>query len=183
MIAGGESSTHQLDDGAREVVLAEYKALRDEILKKMDHRATFRVSALTLGLAAIGIGIERKSGVLLLLAPVAVVLLNNMASFHSMQIARTANYVRDVIEPKLTRQYPDSIGWHKFVGDRATRFRETLLSFHLSNLIFVFAPSLVSIALGWAYLGSLILTIALTLLDVSLLGLFCWNYFHLRLVL
>jgi hypothetical protein len=57
------------DDVAREILLAEYKALRDEIIKKMDHRATFRISALTLTVAAIAAGVQFRNNMLLLLVP------------------------------------------------------------------------------------------------------------------
>lgn len=88
---------------SREIILAEYKALRDEIIKKMDHRTTFRISALTLTLAAIGVGAERKSDVVLLV-PIVAVLFNFVAIYHSIQIGRAADYIRDKIEPKLIAQ-------------------------------------------------------------------------------
>jgi hypothetical protein len=106
------------DDVAREILLTEYKALRDEIIKKMDHRATFRISALTLTLGAIGVGAERKSDVLLLLVPVVAVLFNVVAVFYSLQVARAADYIRDNIEPKLQAQAPGSVGRHTMTGDR-----------------------------------------------------------------
>lgn len=100
---GGPVTDHR-DPVAREIILAEYKALRDEIIKKMDHRTTFRISALTLTLAAIGVGVERKSDVVLLLVPIVAVLFNFVAIYHSIQIGRAADYIRDKIEPKLIAQ-------------------------------------------------------------------------------
>jgi hypothetical protein len=169
------------DAAEREILLTEYKALRDEILKKMDHRATFRVSALTLTVAAIGVGAERKSGLLLLLAPIVITLFSNLAIYHSVQIARAANYIRDVIEPKLDRQAPGSIGWHHFTSDRSSQFRQTFLSHHVPNLMIVIVPTTVAVALGWSYPDSVLLSTIVTVVDSVLVGVFLWNYYRHRL--
>jgi hypothetical protein len=63
-----------VDGAEREIVLAEYRALRDEIGRIAGQRAVFRVVAFTLTSVAIGVGVERVSAVLLLLAPIAVLL-------------------------------------------------------------------------------------------------------------
>jgi len=94
------------DEVAREILIAEYKALRDEIIKKMDHRATFRISALTITVAAMAAGVQFENNLLLLLVPIVAVLFSNVAVFYSVQIGRAADYIRDHIEPKLDEQLP-----------------------------------------------------------------------------
>lgn len=46
----------------REILLTEYKCLRDEVCKKMDHRVSLIVSSVTTSVVALGVGVERGSG-------------------------------------------------------------------------------------------------------------------------
>ncbi|RSM50851.1 hypothetical protein DMA12_01540 [Amycolatopsis balhimycina DSM 5908] len=168
------------DAMVRDIVLVEYKALRDEIAKKMDHRVTFRISALTLTLAATAVGVERKSGVLLLLAPIVSIMFSNIATYISSQIDRIVGYLREVVEPKLNHLAPDSACWHTFEGSRSSRFKQTFMPYHIPMLVLVVVPTFVAIGLGWTYANSVPISIIITVADVALFALFMWNYFRLE---
>ncbi|MCR3753726.1 hypothetical protein LX88_007735 [Lentzea californiensis] len=158
-----------------DILLAEYKALRDEIIKKMDHRTTLRVSATTLSLAAVGVGVERRSSAILLLVPVIVALLANMANFQTVQIGRLSRYIEE-IEGKLVGLHPGVIGWHTRSTDRKLRFRQIFVVYHLPNLTIVLAPAFLAMTLGWIYSDSLKISVILTCFDTVVLGLFLWNF-------
>lgn len=66
-----------------EVLLAEYRALREEIVKKMDHRTSMVVCSVTVSSAVLGFGIERQSGPLMLVAPLVSLLLGIIILFHN----------------------------------------------------------------------------------------------------
>jgi hypothetical protein len=165
---------------AREILLVEYKALREEISKRMDHRVTFRISALTLTLAAIAVGIERKSGVLLLLAPTVSIMFSNIATYISLQIDQVSGYLREVVEPKLNDLAPGSAGWHTFEGSRSSRYKITFMPYHAPVLILAIVPTFVAVGLGWTYTESLPVSTLITVMDAVLFALFLWNYFKLE---
>ncbi|MEV6236646.1 hypothetical protein [Lentzea sp. NPDC051838] len=180
-VNNADGTANDPDDAMmREILLVEYKALRDEISKRMDHRVTFRISALTLTLAAIAVGVERKSGVLLLLAPIVSILFSNIATYVSLQIDRISGHLRSAVEPKLNRLAPDSASWHAFEGDRRSRFRQTFMPYHLPMLILVVVPTSVAVGLGWTYSNSLLTSILITAVDAALFVLFLWNYYRLE---
>ncbi len=161
---------------AREILLVEYKALRDEIAKRMDHRVTFRISALTLTLAATAVGVERKSGILLLLAPTVSIMFSTIATYISVQIERISGYLREVVEPKLNHLAAGSAGWHAFEGSRSSRFRQTFMPYHVPMFVLVVVPTFVAVGLGWTYTTSVPISTLLTVVDAVLFTLFMWNY-------
>lgn len=171
----GETST---DNMRREILIAEYKALREEMVKRMDHRVTFRVSALALTLTATAVGVERRSGVLLLLAPIVTILLSNIATYISLRIDRIAGYIRSNIEPELNRLASRSAGWHRFDGDRPSQFRRMLVQYHVPILLLVLVPTVVAVGLGWVYEDSVSTSALITAIDVALLAMFAWNYYR-----
>jgi uncharacterized membrane protein len=75
-----------------EVLLAEYKTLRDEILKKMDHRTSLVVCSVTVSSAVLGFGIERKSAPLLLVSPLVSLLIGILILFHNVQIGEASEF-------------------------------------------------------------------------------------------
>jgi len=170
------SSLHEIDDHSREIMLAEYKALRDEILKKMDHRTTYRLATLTLSMATMGIGIQLRSALLLLLVPMITILLGNLTIFQTMQVSRLATYVRDHIEKRLNVQCPGSMGWHLSNEDRPARLRDSLIVSYIPNAAIPLVPSTVSIGLAWTYDGSLWVKLSIMLVDIALIGYFLLIY-------
>lgn len=170
------SSSQPIDDESREIVLAEYKAMRDEILKKMDHRTTYRLATLTLSMATMGIGIQLRSALLLLLVPMITILLGNLTIFQTMQISRLATYVREHIEKRLNSQHPGSMGWHLSNEDRPARLRESLIVSYIPNAAIPLVPSLVSIGLAWTHNGSIWVKVSVMAVDMTLIGYFLVIY-------
>jgi hypothetical protein len=106
-----------------------------------------------------------------------------VAVFYSLQVARAADYIRDNIEPKLQAQAPGSVGWHTMTGDRTAMIRRTQLVHYWPFLLVVLIPSFLAIALGWRYSSAAGISIAFTVIDIVLLGLFFWIYHSNRRVL
>lgn len=154
---------------AVDISLAEYKSLRDEILKKMDNRTALIVSSITVSSAIIGFGVERMSGPLLLVAPLVSVLLGLLVVHHNLQIGELSMYVRDEIETGLAKRYPASIGWHGGRTKFRVQFRHRVLSYHLPLILITVAPAMVSFALAWPHRDPLALTIPLGATSLLLL--------------
>jgi len=169
-----------ISDEAREIILTEYKALRDEILKKMDHRTTYRLATLTLSLATMGVGVQLRSAPLLLLVPMLTILLGNLSIFQTMQISRLATYVRENIEKRLNVQHPGSMGWHLSHEDRPMRLRESLIVSYIPNAAIPLVPSLIAIGLAWVYSENVWLTLSLSIIDSGLISYFLMNYVRNR---
>lgn len=170
-----------MDEAARDVMLAEYKSLRDEILKKMDHRTTYRLATLTLSVGATGVGIQLKSPLLLLLVPIITLLLGNLTAFQTIQVSRLSTYVREHIERPLRNDFPDAMGWHHSNANRQMRLRESLAVSYIPNAAIPIVPSLVALGLAWTYDGALLGKIFLTCVDVGLLTYFLSLYIQRRL--
>ncbi|MDX3588248.1 hypothetical protein [Streptomyces europaeiscabiei] len=170
------ATPNPIDEVSREIILSEYNSLRDEILKKMDHRTTYRLATLTLSLTAMGIGIQLRSSALLLIVPMIAMLLGNLSSFQTMQISRLATYIRENIEKPLNGQYGASMGWHISHEDRPARLRESLLVSYIPNVAIPLTPSLVSMVFAWSYSNSLWVTIFLFCIDLALIAYFLSIY-------
>ena len=162
-------------------MLAEYRALRDEILKKMDHRTTYRLATLTLSVGATGVGVQLKSPLLLLLVPMITLLLGNLTAFQTIQVSRLSTYVREQIEKPLRNEFPDSMGWHHSNGNRTARLRESLAVSYIPNAAIPIVPSLVAAGLAWTYGDNLPGKVFLTCVDAVLLIYFLYLYIQKRL--
>ncbi|MGV9679221.1 hypothetical protein ACWDSJ_28400 [Nocardia sp. NPDC003482] len=165
-----------IDDETREIILAEYKTLRDEIMKKMDHRTTYRLATLTLSMATMGVGIQLRNALLLLLVPMVTIILGNLTIFQTMQISRMSGYIRDDIEKRLNAQYANPLGWHLSNEDRPKRLRESLIVSYIPNAAIPLIPSVVAIGLSWTLTGSAWARAAITVIDLALIAYFLFIY-------
>ncbi|WP_394613677.1 hypothetical protein JNUCC0626_27655 [Lentzea sp. JNUCC 0626] len=146
---------------AADVLLAEYKSLRDEILKKMDHRTSLVVCSVTVSSAVLGFGIDRKSGALLLVSPLVSLLLGTLILFHNVQIAEISRYLRRRFEGPLAERIDGFVGWHVNKREPEYRFARRLLPYQLSLALIAIAPAVVAIPLAavntnwvtWVVLG------------------------------
>lgn len=152
-----------------DIALAEYKSLRDEILKKMDNRTAMIVSSVTVSSAIIGFGVERGSGPLLLIAPLVSMLLGLLVAHHNMQIGELSLYIRDSIEKPLSAQFPGTIGWHGGRVVFAVEFKDRLPSYHLPLILIAVAPTIITFPLAWTNRHPLSLTIPLAIACILLL--------------
>jgi hypothetical protein len=157
-------------------MLTEYKSLRDECLKRMDHRVTLLVSSITVSSAIVGLGVERNSGTLLLVAPTVAVLFGLLVLYHTKVIADVARYLVAYIELPLDKQYPGTFGWHTRPPWRTTRFREIFTVFHLPIMLTVVVPAGAALVLAWQYEGPVGVKVPLAALDGVLVALYVTQY-------
>lgn len=173
----------QFDDVTRELKLAEYATLREEILKKMDHRTTYRQTTLTLSLTALALGVQFKSSPLLLVVPMITILLGNLTIFQTMQVSRISAYLLENVEKPFNLQYPQAFGWHSSNQDRPRRLRESMVSSFLPNAAIPLVPSFVAIILAWGYSKDFRVTALMTAVDLLLIAYFIVVYVKNRLSL
>jgi hypothetical protein len=152
-----------------EILLAEYRTLRDEIIRKMDHRTSMVVCSVTVSSAVLGFGIERESGSLLLVSPLVSLLLGILILFHNVQIGETSEYLRTHIEVSISNRYREFAGWHKTKDDPKYRLKQRMLPYHLPLLLIAVAPAVVAIPLALSNVGSLALTVPVLVVDAVLL--------------
>jgi hypothetical protein len=157
---------------AAELLLAEYKALRDEILKKMDHRTSMVVCSVTVSSAVLGFGIDRKSGSLLLVSPLVSLLLGILIVFHNAQIGEASEHMRKQIEVPLSKNFHGSLWWHTSKSDPKYRLKQRMLPYHLPLILIAVAPALVAVPLALANMGPVAPTIPLLVVDTALLAIY-----------
>jgi hypothetical protein len=162
-------------EAVREILLTEYKCLRDEVCKKMDHRASFIVSSVTTSVVALGVGVERGSGPILLLTPIIAALFGLLIMFHERQIGEVSEFIRDKIELPLLEHYPNSIGWHLAKGQMVRR-KERLPGFYLPLILIMTVPSVAGFSLAWTFHNPLELTIPLAIASLGLLIVYSIQY-------
>lgn len=133
---------------AVEIALAEYKALRDEILKKMDHRTSLMVCSVTVSSAVLGFGVERRNGPLLLVSPLISVLLGIVILFHGAQIGQASEYLRRTFDVPLSEGARGVQGWHISTADPENRLRRRMLPYYFPNVLIVIAPAAVAVPLA-----------------------------------
>lgn len=170
-----EADPEPISDVRRELMLAEYKSLRDESMRRMDHRITLLVSSLTVSGAILGLGVERTSGALLLLAPVISVLFGLLVLYHTKVIADIARYLKVYVEAPLDEHYTGSLGWYTRPGWRHNRFRAFSV-FHLPMMLVVLVPAATGLALAWQYAGPAGVKISLAVLDGVLIVFYLVQY-------
>lgn len=153
---------------ASDLLLAEYRTLRDEILKKMDHRTSMVVCSVTVSSAVLGFGIERQSAPLLLVSPLVSLLLGILILFHNTQIGAASEHLRTQLEEPASRLIKGFVGWHRTMGNPKVRLIQRLLPYHLPLILIAIAPATVAIPLALSRIGSIATTLPV-LVVVSLL--------------
>jgi hypothetical protein len=157
---------------ASDLVLAEYRTLRDEILKKMDHRTSMVVCSITVSSAVLGFGIERQSAPLLLVSPLVSLLLGNLILFHNVQIGAASEHLRARVEELTSKQVVGFAGWHQTMSDPKVRLAQRLLPYHLPLILIAIAPASVAIPLALSRFGSAVTTIPVLAVVALLLTLY-----------
>lgn len=170
-----DENLEPLSDIRRELMLAEYKALRDESLKRMDHRITLVVSSLTVSGAILGFGVERNDGTLLLVAPAIAVLFGLLVLYHTRIIAEIAQYVAVYIERPFDERHQGAMGWHTRPRWRQNRFRGFPL-LHLPLMLAVMGPAVAALVLAWQFAGPISAKVPLAVLDGVLIAYYLVQY-------
>lgn len=94
------------------IVLAEYKALRDEILKRKETQHQFASFALIALSTVIAFGLQTKNATLILLYPILAMFLAIAWANQDRSVMLIGAYIRSRIEPKVGK---DNMGWEHFV--------------------------------------------------------------------
>lgn len=152
-----------------EFLLAEYKTLRDEILKKMDHRTSLVVCSVTVSSAVLGFGIDRKSAPLLLVSPLVSLLIGILILFHNVQIGEVSEFLRRRVERPLSAAHPEFTGWHETKSDPKYRLKERIVPYHIPLALITVAPAIVAIPLALSIGDALLRAIPVFLVDSLLL--------------
>ncbi|MFE5569417.1 hypothetical protein ACFQ68_30825 [Amycolatopsis japonica] len=157
---------------ASEVLLAEYRTLREEILKKMDHRTSMVVCSVTVSSAVLGFGIDRQSGPLLLVSPLVSLLLGILIVFHNVQIGECSDHLRKQVEDPLFETFQGFYGWHRGKSDPKYRVKQRIIPYLLPLILIATAPAMVAVPLALANMGSLALSLPVLTVDVALLAIY-----------
>ena len=164
------------EDPAVQIMLAEYGSLRDEQLKRMDHRVTLIVAPLTISATLLGVGLERKSAALLLVTPVVAVLFGLLQLYHHVAIREIGQYLRDDLEAQMKSAAPGLSGWHTTCQEQRQRFWRLMVVWHLPIMMVTLVPSLLAIGLSFGMSATRPLRWSLLVVSVLLLGVFTIRY-------
>lgn len=99
-------------------LLAEYNALREEILKRIELQ--YQVLSLTVVVlgTVLGFGLQAHSASIVLLYPILATFLAATWSHNGLDIKEIGTYIREQIESKVTK---DNIGWEHRIRSRRRR--------------------------------------------------------------
>src|SRR4051812_32330252 len=147
----GAEAQDSLELGMQEVILAEYKALRDEQLQRMNNRITLIVASLTVSGALIGVGLERASAPLLLFVPVIASLFGLLHAYHHVAIKELGAYIRDFIERPLIKAYPGYEAWHHVLLPSRVRAQRVAWIWHVPIMLVTLGPSMIALMLPWSF--------------------------------
>lgn len=159
----------------REIVLTEYRCLRDEICKKMDHRASFIVASVTTSILSLGVGVERESGPILLLTPIIAVLFGLLIMFHERQIGEVSKFICDKIELPLSENYPNSMSWH-LTKAKTIKSQGRFPAFYLPLVLIMAIPSVAGFSSAWSFRNPLGLTVPLVITSLVLIVVYSVQY-------
>ena len=159
---------------ASDLLIAEYRTLRDEILKKMDHRTSLVICSATVSSAVLGFGIERQSPPLLLVSPVVSLLLGIFILFQNVQIRVLSEHLRERIEEPASRQVGRLTGWHQAMGDpKGGTRRLLLLPYQFPLVLITITPAVVALPMALSTIGSAVgTTVPVLIVVVSLLAIY-----------
>jgi hypothetical protein len=169
-----ESSS--VDSGTLTVMLTEYKSLRDEQLKRADHRITLLTTSITVSGALLATGLQLKSAYVLLTLPLVSSLFGLLIIFHHRAIRDIGLYIKNHIESSICRRYPGSIGWETSHAAAGVRFRRILGSWHFPIILLTLVPSVVALIFSWAFKLDRVLALLLTAVDSAMLVFFLYEY-------
>jgi hypothetical protein len=152
-----------------QILLAEYAALRNEAVKRMEHRITLLVTSLTVSAATIAVGVERRSAGLLLIVPVVAGLFGLLIVYHHMAIKELGIYIRNYIEEPLRESNPRVMNWQSTRLPSSTRAKRIFGIWHLPMVLATLVPSAVGLGLGWSFPGSVYLKLSLSAVGVAVM--------------
>ncbi|HYU73831.1 MAG TPA: hypothetical protein VEL31_14215 [Ktedonobacteraceae bacterium] len=112
-IAGEQESTLQVEltKGESILLMGEFEALRDEILKRIEIEHQLIALALIAPGTILAIGLQTKNASIMLLYPALAWLLSSVCLANAHHIHYTADYIENQIESRVGK---NGIGWQHF---------------------------------------------------------------------
>jgi hypothetical protein len=150
-----------------QAVLAEYSALRQEIVQRIGSRIQLLAASSTISAIIIGVGLERRSAELMLVVPMVACLFGLQVLYETLVVFQIGGYIRDNIEAPLRAAYNASTGWEAQQPSR--RIWRSPLG-NLPALLATLLPSTVTLILGWSYSGSLLIKAILSVVDLLIVA-------------
>ena len=95
----------------KDLLIAEYCALREEVLKRIELRFQMTSLALVALATLIGVGFQNHDASIILLYPILAVFLLSVHISNSFEIQKMTDYIRDHVELKAGI---DNIGWQHY---------------------------------------------------------------------
>jgi hypothetical protein len=135
-----------------QVILAEYSALRQEIVQRVGNRTQLLVASSTTSALIIGVALERRSAELLLVAPLSASLFGFQLLAEGAYLFELGNYIRERIEAPLKSTHPDFTGWE---GHLLSQTVWRSIPGRLPGLLSTMVPSIAALLLVWSYPGPL----------------------------
>ena len=130
----------RMNDGLRLEMLAEYSALRIEMLRRIDMRQ--QVLTFTLVIAGTLLTFGLQTNVILLIYPILALFLANSWTQHDNRIGEIAVYIRNEIEPLLK-----GVNWETYVSTMHTGRKFRLVEFYALGLFW--GVGILAIVLAW----------------------------------
>lgn len=138
-------ATDNVDGPIQAGFQAEYKALRDEILKRLEFRNQIVIATLTLAGVALSFGLRLPA--IAFVVPVITTFLAAVWAQHDARIWEIGNYIRDHLEPRF-----QGLGWEVYRQNRpykATRVLGIRLAVLSAGGLFV-AMQVVALIIGFS---------------------------------
>lgn len=98
-------------DKERELLLAEYCALREELLKRIETKYQFASFALIALGTLVGIGFQVHDASLIMIYPILALFLLTAHISNSFEMDKITDYIKDEVESKVGT---DNIGWEHY---------------------------------------------------------------------
>jgi hypothetical protein len=158
-----------------QAILAEYSALRQEIVQRVGNRAQLLVASSTISALIIGVALERRSAELLLVAPLAACLFGFQMLSETAYLFELGNYIQEKIETPLRSTYGEFAGWEENLSSQ-TVWRSMVG--HLPTVLSTMVPSIVALVLAWSYPGPLSIKIGLFSVDLLVMAYYLIEYWR-----
>ena len=145
-----------INDELRSEILAEFSALRSEMLRRIEMRQQILTFTLTIAGTLLAFGLQKN--VILLIYPILALFLANLWTQHDNRIGEIAVYIRNEIEPLL-----EGVNWETYISRMYTGHKFRLVEFYALGLFWV--VGILAVLLAWPGLTFTINEISLLFVD------------------
>jgi hypothetical protein len=171
------TTTETADDKELQIRLAEYGALREEVLRRIDNRLTVFLTSLTASAAIIGVALQLNSALLILVVPIINSLYGLIFIYHVAAVSEIGLYIANNIERALNDKYGAVLGWHISRTLAARRVRRWLGIGYIPLALATLLPPVLGLSLAWSMEGATGLKISLFFLGVVSTSYYASQYY------